>query len=435
MEAVMLIQQGTAGRCVALVVTISLLVTTAVFSEEKNDGPYFEYDMVAFASDLPELSRLDVFVRLQHNELQFIKAETQFQAQYEVAVEVRKEDEIVDAGVQTGSLVVDSISETGNVNQYTIEKLTLELVPAKYTVSVAVEDMETQKSRRFEHEIEVRDFSRPVLSISDVLFSEGFTQDGQSTMLQPRISDVQFEASRLYGYYEVYHLAANDSFLVRYEIKDSDNKSLASDQYWSKGVDGLGKEIVPLIQKNDLPHGQYSVIIQIEQGKNKAQSESTFNWFLAGLPRQFKSIDEAIEVLKYLASKQEMKKMQKAPKTERHTELLRFWKGHDPSPETAENELQQEYYNRVLYANDAFKTYQKEGWKTDMGWVFILLGPADQVERVPFNNSYAGEFGRTVKAAQVWMYYQFNRDFVFLDENGFGDYRLNNPETLYEIVR
>jgi hypothetical protein len=69
-----------------------------------------------------------------------------------------------------------------------------------------------------------------------------------------------------------------------------------------------------------------------------------------------------------------------------------------------------------------------------MGWVFIMLGPADQIERVPFNQTYSGTFGRTVKAIQVWQYYKYNREFLFLDENGFGEYRLDNPQTLYEIL-
>ncbi len=103
----------------------------------------------------------------------------------------------------------------------------------------------------------------------------------------------------------------------------------------------------------------------------------------------------------------------------KYDRFMEFWKSKDPTPETEENELMDEYYSRVEYANEHFATYQ-EGWKTDMGMVFIILGPPNNVERRPFNyNSPAYE---------IWEYYALNRSFIFVDYTGFGDYRLINRD-------
>jgi hypothetical protein len=80
------------------------------------------------------------------------------------------------------------------------------------------------------------------------------------------------------------------------------------------------------------------------------------------------------------------------------------------------------YYARVDYANKHFTRY-REGWRTDMGLVFILLGPPSTVERFPFQIDE--------KPEEVWQYYDLNYQFVFRDENGFGDYRLLTP--LWEV--
>ena len=77
-----------------------------------------------------------------------------------------------------------------------------------------------------------------------------------------------------------------------------------------------------------------------------------------------------------------------------------------------------EYYRRVEYANAHFKGYFK-GWKSDMGMVYITLGPPDQVTRRPYEMDS--------RPYEVWEYYTLNMNFVFVDNTNFGDYRLQNP--------
>ena len=96
-----------------------------------------------------------------------------------------------------------------------------------------------------------------------------------------------------------------------------------------------------------------------------------------------------------------------------------LWKDMDPTPETEHNELMDEYYKRVSYANENFDGW-KDGWETDRGMIYILFGPPDQVERTNPSMSNSTLY-------QIWTYNRINKQFIFKDQNGFGDFRLDSP--------
>jgi GWxTD domain-containing protein len=97
---------------------------------------------------------------------------------------------------------------------------------------------------------------------------------------------------------------------------------------------------------------------------------------------------------------------------------MEFWKARDPNPNTPRNEKMEEHYARVEFANKHFKHYL-DGWRTDMGMVYIIFGPPNNVERHPFDID--------AKPYEIWSYYELNHQFIFVDQTGFGDYRLTTP--------
>jgi GWxTD domain-containing protein len=123
------------------------------------------------------------------------------------------------------------------------------------------------------------------------------------------------------------------------------------------------------------------------------------------------------DVLTVIAEEWEQEQM-KALKTpeERSAFFEQFWKRHDPTPETPENEFMNEFYRRVQYASQHFSV-GRPGWKTDMGRTYIKYGEPDEVVRSPFN------FDRPPE--EVWYYYKDRRTFTFVDRQGFGLYDLD----------
>jgi GWxTD domain-containing protein len=64
-----------------------------------------------------------------------------------------------------------------------------------------------------------------------------------------------------------------------------------------------------------------------------------------------------------------------------------FWERRNPNPGSPENEFKEEYYRRIAYANEHFAS-GIPGWKTDRGRIYIMYGPADEVESHPSGGDY-----------------------------------------------
>lgn len=75
-----------------------------------------------------------------------------------------------------------------------------------------------------------------------------------------------------------------------------------------------------------------------------------------------------------------------------------FWKQRDPTPATPQNEYKDELIKRFQYANTFYRRgTTREGWMTDMGRIYIILGLPSSIER------FEGVAG--IHPCQVWYYY------------------------------
>ncbi len=72
---------------------------------------------------------------------------------------------------------------------------------------------------------------------------------------------------------------------------------------------------------------------------------------------------------------------------EREQFIENFWERRNPNPGSPENEFKEEYYRRIAYANEHYAS-GIPGWKTDRGRIYIMYGPADEVESHPSGGTY-----------------------------------------------
>ncbi len=72
---------------------------------------------------------------------------------------------------------------------------------------------------------------------------------------------------------------------------------------------------------------------------------------------------------------------------ERDNFIEAFWQRRDPTPDTEENEYKEEHYRRIAYTNEHFAA-GIPGWKSDRGRIYIMYGPADEVESHPSGGTY-----------------------------------------------
>ena len=120
---------------------------------------------------------------------------------------------------------------------------------------------------------------------------------------------------------------------------------------------------------------------------------------------------------------------------ERDQFIEQFWLRRDPTPDTPENEYKEEHYRRIAYANEHYGA-GIPGWKTDRGRIYIMWGPADQVESHPTGGTYdrpqdQGGGTTTTYPYEDWRYRYLegvgqNIELEFVDTCSCGDYHLTS---------
>lgn len=403
---------------------------------DSRDSPVFEVDLVNLASKEPGASRMDLYIRVPYSELQFIKSNDEFKAQFRISISVfDNARKFMDSETIKEEVIADNLDETTSTETFIVRKSTFDLPPGEYEVTLDLKDLETKDETQQIKPISLRDYSTMDILTSDLLYLDSYSIDEEDNLdLRPRVSGIKSENLNLLAYVEVYNVPENDSILVYYEVLNKDNESLQSHEFVTSS-EGRATRVFVEIAGEKLPLGRHMTRIKFSHKDHSTEIERGFSWYIDGVPETFTNLDQAIEVLEYIASAKEIKELQKTPKGEKQAAFIEFWKKYDPTPQTPENERRRQYYSRIQFANNRFHGIRKPGWKTDMGWVYVLLGSPDTIERNPFNQAVTfSRVGRTIKASELWIYYKYNKQLLFLDEQGFGDYRLENRDTLFEIM-
>jgi|GEM_PF-2597760 len=126
-----------------------------------------------------------------------------------------------------------------------------------------------------------------------------------------------------------------------------------------------------------------------------------------------------ISKVRYIISKDEAAIFKSLPEEKRDEFIKTFWEVRDPNTATLENEFKDEYYRRIDEANRLFRC-GKEGWLTDRGKTFILLGPPLYISDRPTGDYASNPYTRPYV---VWSYGEFS--ILFVDEKNDGDYQVD----------
>ena len=118
---------------------------------------------------------------------------------------------------------------------------------------------------------------------------------------------------------------------------------------------------------------------------------------------------------------------------EREQFIEQFWLRRNPDPEALNNDYKEEHYRRIAYANQHFAS-GIPGWKTDRGRIYIMYGPADEVDAHPSGGHYErpteeGGGSTSTFPFEVWRYRYLegvatNVEIEFVDPTMTGEYRM-----------
>ncbi|MDZ7295261.1 MAG: GWxTD domain-containing protein [candidate division KSB1 bacterium] len=392
-------------------------------------GPQFHYDVSVTASPLDSTtSRVHVYVKITFDEIQFVRSDSTFRGSYEVtAVVLDKNNDQVAGKVWRDEMATERYERTSSRVDYNTSYAAFDVAPGDYTLTLGVTDLETRERRRITRPLRVRDYRREKLAVSDITFAAAVEYDSLGLRsMRPDVSDNTIGVSRnLFACFEIYTQRPPQQAKISYRVLNARNKVVFSRTYHRHLPAWRTLEFFQL-EPDSLGYGKYTLSLDVSADGLHDQVEKAFNVRWSGLPATAADLDMAIEQVKYVADKKEYDALRRAQGDRKLAEFMRFWKRRDPTPGTEENEAMDEHYRRVEYANERFTVF-REGWKTDMGMVYIILGPPNDIERHPYPPDD--------KPYEIWYYYRINRQFVFYDPTGFGEYRLLNPYSIYDLNR
>ncbi len=118
---------------------------------------------------------------------------------------------------------------------------------------------------------------------------------------------------------------------------------------------------------------------------------------------------------------------------EREQFIEQFWLRRSGNPDLPDNDFKEEHYRRIAYANEHYAS-GIPGWRTDRGRIYIIWGPADEVDSHPTGGTYdrpmeEGGGSTTTYPWEKWRYRYLeglgnNVELEFVDPSGSGEYRL-----------
>ncbi|MDA0986011.1 MAG: GWxTD domain-containing protein [Bacteroidetes bacterium] len=405
------------------------------YNKGETDSPKFEKRLLGFFIPDSNYGKLDIYLNLFTNTLHFEKQSEKYFAQVEINILIKKEDKTVFLEKSWNeNFIVNSYNETFKLNLGKLLQRSFHLPLENYFIKISIKYFSTKKITS--EEIFFNDLNKSKykeLKFSSVLMLKNFSNLKTGSSLIPNLTNIIEEGrDTLKIFYELYNYKKllNDSINLKYLFVTpvSDTFIIKNKMIEAKKSNQIIEELY--VKKIMLGNSKLLIIATPTSDKNNFSSTTLeVNSRIGNELIEIKDLDIAIQQTKYIAKEKEFKELTEAKSIEDKKELFnKFWKKRDETPDSDMNEYFAEYYKRVEYSNKRFSHFI-DGWKTDMGMVFIILGPPNNIERHPFELN--------TKPYEVWQYYIYNRQLIFTDDSGFGDYRLTTPiwDLIHRIIK
>ena len=390
--------------------------------KETNGKVLFYEDMMQVKDTIADKTELDIFIQVPYKGMQFVKKDKGFAAVYYVTLTCMdaKKENIFNETNFSEKIVVNDFSLTNSKDNFNLSQKSFNLSPGNYVIKCIVEDNDSHQSAIRETPVLIRQFPDS-LSLSDIMPVSEVIKNKDGEKIIPNISNIiESKITSLPFFVNVYSNKTRN-ILFEYSLNDSKENQLVVhvDTFSVKQGENF---IMRSFNITKFSLGDYYIKIILKDKNNKEITtvEKKIYSIIFGMPSGIEDLDKAIDQMIYIAKVQELDSI-KAGKTyeEKYKLFQAFWFKKKPNKKTDDNPVQYEYYRRVLYANKYFKGFS-EGWRSDMGSIYITLGPPDAVQRHPFEQNS--------KPYEIWEYFLLDRSFVFVDQTGFGEYYLVNPD-------
>ncbi|MEJ5286294.1 MAG: GWxTD domain-containing protein [Bacteroidota bacterium] len=416
--------------------TILILLFSTIRLIPKDENPFF-FDAICFkSSNSDTLSRIDIFVVVPYSTLSFFKSDSKYTAEYTLTYTLKDSNS---STLKSKSIIKrieekDQLETLGASAKFQESYHSFEVPEGKYIIEATVYDKNSNTTYTKRRTTNALNFSRFDFALSGIMFVSEIEEQNSEFKITPYLSDNLGNLDNIFIFLETYQKSPKyDSVDIVYQIVNPKNKDEYRSSRKTFSLKNNQQIFFPLVKPVSLKNGSYFLRVTALKPSRTSDSNFTPSEILSVSERAFEitpsisnqvltNLDKSIRQLKYVAYQSDIDYINQAPDPEeKKKRFLEFWKKLDPTPSTEYNEAFEEYYERVYYANANFKSYI-EGWQTDRGMVYIVLGPPATIQTQ--SDFYSN------RNYEIWNY--ANRTFIFVDYSGFGDYRLYSPPTFNE---
>ncbi|MBD1208829.1 MAG: GWxTD domain-containing protein [Ignavibacteria bacterium] len=399
----------------------------------------FFMDVLFFKGDQDSTQRVDVFVVVPYQSLNFMKRDSVFIGDYILTITlkdqsgrevqtIRKEHPIKEERLEV------TLGSTG-VFDYT--QTTLSVTPGTYTITTEIADVLSKRTFNLQRSFKALNTGAAQFAMSSVMFASSVVPNGQRINLTPYLADDVSPLTQegFFAFFETYNAfgPSLDSLDFVYEVIDDKGlRPFLSKRLRRSVAAAREQQYIKISLPAQLPIGSYTLrLLALRTDTSAKYTERDviaasartmrLDWKGLGMLAMLRGDDltKAIRQMRYVASPQEISAMHNSStEEEKQRRFFEYWQRLDPTPATLRNEAFEDYYQRVDYANRNFRAISfGDGWMSDMGMVYIIFGPPQ----------YTRDFRRDGRIIWTWSYPTYGREFVFVDYTGFGnDFRLTS---------
>ena len=402
---------------------IYILLVGLIFPQNRNqrnlNRNIDQFRMTSFTRPLESGSvEIMSFVVIPNRSLQFIKEKNKFIAEYDANIFVTIDDQ--DVQVATGSfsdkIISNKFSETTSKVKSTVLNTSFVVPLGDYNISINVKDLDTKLSSKQNNKVELKQFSNDSQVYDPIFIKEAKGEWGfESNKFPIDANQIVVKNNEI----QFYQYAVINAGVYEMVINILSGKEVQ----WSKTINSSSESRVIshliTVPTKDINRKDLKVQVSVNQ-KNSTKSRSLgFRFRNSFMPDSITNIDLALSQMNYILTSDERKELKKLKQSDKENFFKKAWARRDPKPDTKVNELMDEYYGRISFTEENFSRGTSGGWRSDMGMIFILFGKPDDIQRyTSMQSNYSYE---------TWYYFSIGQEFAFVDDYGFGDYRLRYP--------
>lgn len=364
--------------------------------------PNFDMETIVRAGDGKAV--VEAYLSIPMTSLVFVRSGDAFTAEYELVAEVidRSSKDLVTERSESETLDVVEYDSTLSTLPRT-RKIDLDVPAGSYVVEITLTDLKTGESTSRRQAVSVPSFEEGEPYVSRIHLEAQRSGHGFEPLVSlhmPAMMDSLRASIHLLNLQPQEDLSVVMK-LVRFES----DTSVASPPYWlvpprgslvyqgafyedgdtlqvtRRPLSAVDGDAVVEFSLPQLSEGIYKLRIEgvTEEGASMIERERIVSVKSETFP-QIALLDDLIEALAYIAFEREIEHIQAAETpAEKKRRFDSFWGSLVPNRNVAAN-LIKLYYGRIEEANLYFTGY-KEGWKTDRGMIYTILGPPLYIDR------------------------------------------------------